>query len=392
MKIRGAISLLLVGLILITASACGSDEKDTTGQQSGEGDTNVTVTADGNIEASLQMKLTFGSGGRIEKIYVKEGDKVSEGDILAKLDTTALELALAQTKVSRAEANIGVDQAKAGVIQAQAGISQAQAALANAEIALELARNVYSVTDIKIAEAGVTLAQRHLDETLWAFSKYESGTPGYDMYLEVVLQAEARLKAANDTLDAILAGYDVKEVASKKLQVEAATHSLVLAGKTLAIAEDSLNLAEQASELAQQSVLLAQNRLDEATVTAPFDGTIYKIGVKEGEFLSPAAFASTTIVGIVDLSHMELHARVDELDIAKLEEGQKVTIILDALPETKLDGQITFISPVDSEPEGVLLFESDDEVKKYEVKIDFDVPGGLQIRSGMSATVEIIVK
>ncbi|MFC1920536.1 HlyD family secretion protein [Chloroflexota bacterium] len=392
MKIRGAISLLLVGLILITASACGSDEKETTDQQQSEGDTIVTVSADGNIEASLNTKLTFSSGGKVEAIYVKEGDKVSKDDILAKLDTSILELSVTRAEVAQTEAKIAVDKAEAGIIQAQVGMSQAQATLANAKIALELSRAIFSVSDIKIAETGVNLAQSHLDETLWTFLKYDPGTPSYDMYQEVVLQAEARLKAAEDTLDSMLAGYDVQEVASKRLQVEAAEQSVELAEQTLTIAEDSLILAEQSLELVRQSLEMAQIQLDEATIIAPFDGTVYKVGVKEGEFLSPATFSGTTIIGIVDLSHMELVASIDELDIAKIEIGQKVIISLDALPEVKLEGQITFISPVDSEPDGILLFESNDEVKKYDIKVDFNVTEGLGIRSGMSSTFNIIVE
>jgi len=392
MKRRGTIGILLLGLILITATACSSDDKETTGQQQAEGDINVTVTADGNIVATREARLTFGSGGKVEEIYVEEGDKVNKDDILAKLDTSSLELFLTQTNVARAEAEIAVDQAKAGIIQAQAGISQAQVTLANAEIALELARDTFSVTDIKVAEADVDVAQRHLDETLRTFSQYIPGTLGYDKYQEVVLQAEARLKAAKNTLDAMLTGFDVKEVASKKLQVEAAAQSVELAEQNLKIAEGSLILAEQSLELARQSVVLAQKQLEEATITAPFDGTVYKVGVKAGEFLSPAAFSGTTIVGIVDLSHMELVARVDELDVVKVRTGQKVDVSVDAIPGTKLEGRVTFISPVAREPVGVVLFEDEDEEKSYEVKINFDIPENSPIRAGMSATAEIIVE
>ncbi|MFC1933385.1 HlyD family secretion protein [Chloroflexota bacterium] len=392
MKKRGTISILLLGVILMTATACGSDDTETTSQQTVGGDNNVTVTADGNIEASREAKLTFSSGGRVEEIFVKEGDKVKKDDLLARLDSSVLELSLTQAKIARTKAEIAVAQANAGVIQAQAGISQAQVTLANAEIALELDRKIYTVTDIRVAEASLGIAQRNFDEALWVFAKHEQGTPGYDNYQKIVLQAEAGLKAAQDTLDAMLSGYDVKEVASKRLQVEAAGQSVELAEQNLKIAERSLSFAEESVELARQSVELAQKQLEEATITAPFDGTVYKVGVKAGEFLSPVAFPGITIIGIVDLSHMELAARVDELDIAKLDIGQKVMISLEALPEVMLEGRLTFISPVASEPDGIVLFEDDDEMEKYEIKVDFEVPGGLPVRSGMSSTLEIIVE
>ncbi len=406
MKRRGIIGILLLSLILITATACGSDDKEATNQQPAEGDINISVTGDGNIKASSHDRLTFGSGGKVEKIYVNEGDKVNEGDVLAELDTSTLELAeaqarvvLTQVKVSRTKARIAVTQAQTGIIQAQAGITQAQVTLKNAEIALELARTTYSVSDIRVAEAGVDVAQRDFDEVMFVFSKYDPGTPGYDKYQAVVLQAEAGLKAAKDTLEAMLTGFDVQEVALKRLQVKVAAQNLELAEQNLGLAEQSLGLAEESVEHTLQTVNLAQLSLDqakkdreEATIVATFDGIVVKVGVKEGEFLSPAAFTGTTIVEIINLSHMELTARVDELDIAKVKTGQKVIISVDAIAEVKLEGRVTFISPVASEPVGIVLFEDDDEVEKYEVTIDFDIPSDLPIRAGMSATAEIIVE
>ncbi|GAI42197.1 unnamed protein product, partial [marine sediment metagenome] len=131
--------------------------------------------------------------------------------------------------------------------------------------------------------------------------------------------------------------------------------------------------------------------LEEATIIAPFDGTVANIGAKEGEFLSPAAYTGTTIVELVDPRHMELTARVDELDVVKVKTGQKVMISVDAMPGAKLEGLVTFISPVAREP-GVVLFEDEDEEKEYEVKINFNIPENSPIRAGMSATAEIIVE
>jgi len=391
MKKRGTIGVLLLGIVLFTFTGCGSDNGEKAGQQS-EDDSNVSVTVDGNLEASRKIELTFGSGGKVEKIYVREGDKVSEGDILAELDTSTLELALAKAKVVRAEAELTVDKAVTGVIQAQAGVSQAQVTLVNSEIALEFARETYSVTDIKVAEANVDIAQRNFDEALWVFAKYDEGTPGYDKYQEVVLQAEAGLKAAKDTLNAMLSGYDVKEVTSKILQVKSAEKSVELSEQALNVAEKSLELAEKSLGYASQSVDLALKQLNEAVIKAPFDGTIYKISVKEGEFISPGAYTATVIIGIVDLTSMELVARVDEFDIAKIRIEQKVMIDIEALPEVRLEGEVAYISPITSESDGVLLFEDEDDPKEYKVRINFNIQKGLPIKAGMSATAEIVIE
>ncbi len=226
------------------------------------------------------------------------------------------------------------------------------------------------------------------------------------------VHAQSRLNTAEDRLDAMLAGSDAEAVAIKRLQLEAAEKAEAQAQKNLDKLSDDLTIkdlevesakesvehAQQTINLAQQNVNLAQKSLDqaredlgEATIVAPFDGIVSKVGVKVGEFLSPAAYTGTTIVELIDMRHMELTARVDELDVVKVKTGQKVLISVDAIPETKLEGRVTFISPVARES-GAVLFEDEDEEKEYEVKIDFNIPENSPIRAGMSATAEIIVE
>jgi len=453
MKRRGIMGMLLLGLLLIGVIACGSDDKETTSQQSTESDTNVTITADGNIEALSHERLTFGSGGKVGEIAVKEGDKVSKGDVLAKLDTGALELAEAQAQVALTQAQVALTQAQVAFTQAKLAQQTAEhnlkntqdtegtleLALSNAQIAVRTARfnlekttDLYTWSDIKMAKGDVDDARRYLDELLERIGKYlpkdDEGNypsieeyvfgedfpkpPGYKLWQRELVHAQSRLNTAEDRLDAMLSGSDPEEVAIKKLQLETAEKAEAEAQKNLDKLSDELvikaleveaakesvehaqqnvNLAQQNVDLAQKSRIQASKDLEEATIIAPFDGTVANIDVKEGEFLSPAAYTGTTIVELVDPRHMELTARVDELDVVKVKTGQKVMISVDAMPGTKLEGLVTFISPVAREP-GVVLFEDEDEEKEYEVKIDFNIPENSPIRAGMSATAEIIVE
>ena len=421
MKRRGIIGILLLGLILIGATACGGGDEETTAETV-KRDINVTVIGDGNIEASSHERLTFGSGGKIDKISVKEGDKVSKGDVLARLDTSALELAEAHAQVDLTQAQVDLTQAQLDLTQAKLARQTAGNNLKNTqdtEEALELAlfnaqidvrsaehyhnetRDIYTWPDIETAKKDVENAEAFLQYAL------ERNLPD-----ATITYAQARLDAAEAVLDAKRNAYDTEEVAIASMQLEAArraeaqaqknldklSDNLIIKELELESAKESVEHAQQNVNLAQQNVNLAQQSLDqarkdmeEATIIAPFDGTVAKIGTKEGEFLSPATYTVKTIVEIIDMRHMELTARVDELDVVKVKTGQKVIISVDAMPETKLEGRVTFISPVAREP-GVVLFESDDEEKDYEVKIDFDIPENSPIRAGMNATAEIIVE
>ena len=452
MKERGIMVMLLVGLLLISTIACSGGDQEPPAETV-KSDISVTVTGDGNIEASFHERLTFGSGGKVDEIAVKEGDRVKKGDVLARLDTSGLELAKDQAQIALTQAQVALTQAQVALTQAklaqqttennlkntqdmegtlELALSNAQIDVRIAKINLEQTRDLYTWSDIKTAKADVDDAGRYLDELLekvglflpedeeGQYPKIEEYVWGEDFFKgtawaswqEELVHAQSRLNTAEDRLDAMLSGSDPEEVAIKKLQIEAAEKAEAQAQKNLdklsdelaikalevELAKESVEHAQQNANLAQQNVNLAQKSLDqaqkylgEATIVAPFDGIVSKVGVKVGEFLSPAAYTGTTIVELIDLRHMELTARVDELDVVKVKTGQKAMISVDAMPETKLEGFVTFISPVAREP-GAVLFEDEDEEKEYEVKIYFNIPEKSPIRAGMSATAEIIVE
>ena len=125
--IAGGVVLAVGVFLFVFGAISGGDDKETTTQPMVKSNINVTVTGDGNVEASSHERLTFGSGGKVDVISVKEGGSVSKGDVLAKLDTSALELAEAQEQVA--------------LTQAQVALTQAQVALTQAKLAGQTAEN-----------------------------------------------------------------------------------------------------------------------------------------------------------------------------------------------------------------------------------------------------------
>ena len=368
MKSWRIIAVLLLCLILVGCIACnplgGEEEVNEQLVEVVRGDLTVTVSGSGNIEVSNEAKLSFGVGGKVGRIYVEEGDEVRKGEVLAKLETDALELALREARVAHTKAQVAVTQAEVAV-------TQAEISLKNAEIALEQTQETYTLSDIIAAEADVVIAKRDFDDVLWILSKYEPGTPGWESYQKIVAQAQARLKTAEDKLDAMLSGFDTEEVAVKKRQVE-------LAQQSLELAQQSVELNQQSLELARQSVEQAHKQLDEATITALFDSVVASVYVDEKD----TVIAGTTIVHLIDNSSMELEVEVDEIDVVEVKLGQRAIIEVDSLPALPLEGKVSFISLLPTEEAGVMV---------YNVEIDFDIPENVGIRAGMSATADIII-
>jgi RND family efflux transporter MFP subunit len=291
------------------------------------------------MEVATEANLTFGVGDTVAQIYVEEGDTVTRGDVLARLDTDALELAVTQAQVA--------------LTQQQVAVTRAQVALRTAEHSLDEARDLYTWPEIKVAQADVDDAEAFLQYVL------DRGLPE-----EALLYAQARFTAAEAKLDAMINSYDTEEVAIKKMEV--------------ALAEQSLELAQQSLEQIRQSLEQARKNLDKATLTAPFDGLIASVDADEGDIV----LATTKIIHLIDPTSMELKVEVDEIDIPGVQPNQPVIIDVDALPALPVEGRVISVSPLSVEEAGVVL---------YEVKIGFAVPEGSELRAGMSVDADIVI-
>ncbi|MEE8413308.1 MAG: efflux RND transporter periplasmic adaptor subunit [Dehalococcoidales bacterium] len=382
MKNRLIITGLILSLVLVGATGCNpfGGEAEDTGKMATvvRGDLTITVSGSGNLEVADDVKLAFGVGGRIDKLLVEEGDEVSQGDVIAMLETDALELTLNQLTLAYAQAEVAVTEAEITVIQYEAAVTQAEVTLKNAEISLEQTIKTSTLTDIKIAEAAMDTAKRDLDDALIVLSKYDEDTPGYGAYQKTVVQTQARYQTAKDRYDAMLSGFGTKEVLAKQQQVDTSGQSLEVARQSLELAKLAPELARQSLALAMQSLENARNQLDKATITLPFDGAIASVYVDEGDTI----LATTSIVHLIEPGRMELKVQVDEIDIPEMKLGQKAIIDVDALPDLLLEGKISFISLLPTIEGGVIV---------YVVTIDFDIPEGVGLRAGMSASTDIII-
>ena len=401
-KVRIIAAFLLL-LILTAVTACNplaeSEEEDEQYVEVERGDLFVTVSGSGNIETSEDANLSFGAGGRIDKIYIEEGDRVTKGEILAELDTDSLELAR--------------DQAQYALTQAQYALTQAELSQKTAEYALDTILNLKDALELVlfIAQIDVRSAKHYVDETqdiyTWpeievakaevddwkAFLDYLTSTGAEQEALDY---AQTRLDAAKDVLDAKTYAYDTEEVAIAKMQLEAAELAEAQAqknldemGEDIAIKELQVEAAKAAVVQAKQSVALARQSLEqtekdlkEAAIIAPFDGIVASVTAEEGDTIPSPSVSPRQIIKLIDPTSLELVVEVDEIDITDVEIGQEVIITLDALSDKEFAGIVAIIYPVPLEVGGVVV---------YKVKIELDVPEDSGVMVGMSAETDIIL-
>ena len=162
MKSWRIIAVLLLCLVLASCLACnpfGSKQEEASQQlvKVVRGDLTVSVSGSGNIEVSNEAKLTFGIVGKIDKIYVEEGDNVIEGDVLAKLDTDALELALTQAKLDVGASELALTQAQLDVSASELALTQAQLDVDASELALTQAKFDVGASEVALTQAELAL-------------------------------------------------------------------------------------------------------------------------------------------------------------------------------------------------------------------------------------------
>ncbi len=360
-----------------------------------------TVSATGNIEPEAQVSLSFRSAGRVDQVLVSVGQAVAEGQLLAQLDTTDLELALEQAEVSleisQAQlAKLESPPAEEDIAAAQANVSVAQASVASAEAALESAQASYrqllagpSPEELAVKESQVRQAEANLRQAQQAYDQVKN-LPNVG-----ALPQSAQLEQATIAYEVAKAQFELAtrppteaEIAAALSQIAQAELNLRQARSNLLTAQNALNqllegpdpedleIARAQVRQAELSRKQAQITLENAQIQAPFDGIVSQVNVRQGELYGGGSLPA---IVLTDLNSYHMTVLVDEIDVAQVRVGQSVRISLDALPDEKITGRVTRISPTADEVGGVVA---------YEVEIVPD-PTDAPLRAGMSATAII---
>lgn len=154
------------------------------------------------------------------------------------------------------------------------------------------------------------------------------------------------------------------------------------AAKELAVNQAGLNLARRQVESAGAALKESNANLGYATITAPILGVIASVSTQEGETVA-AGLNAPVFVTIVDLKRLQVDAFVDEVDIGKVHEGQKVVFTVDSYPAREFEGKVAAIYPKAVIQENVV---------NYDVVIDITSSYDGLLKPDMTASVTIMLE
>jgi HlyD family secretion protein len=307
------------------------------------------VTASGEIKPKNYINIGANQQGPIAELYVKEGDRVKKGQLLARIQA---EDASAMVRAQQAALKSSMDDSTAS----EAAV-KAQDDLVDA---LEYDLNK-DKADLAQKLADYQRAQQLFQEKLLAQQDFDSKKAAYDGAAAAVRGAESRLSQAKSQR-----------------------------------AQSAAQLSGAQVKITQQEALMDQQKVvfDKYKAYAPLDGMVTNLPVRVGETVVPGIESSTasTIMTIADMSEITAEVRVDETDIVSVALGQPADVTIDAIPNQTFRGHVTEIGDTALvRSTGVAASQSQtstQEAKDFKVVVALDAPED-RIRPGLSCTAKI---
>ena len=318
------------------------------------------INAKGEVKSEEPTKIYSNLTIPIKEVKVKAHDKVKANDVLAVLDTSKLEDQIRESEATISAADAGN----------QVAIDNAKSVYDNALALSSDEKN----QDIKNADVALNTAERDYENKKSLYDKYKELNESGGVSDQDLKEYEISYENAKDVYDKSIVALD-----NTKAKVK----------QDLVTAKNAYEAAKVKSEDNSQHVSLENLKkdLNNAAITSPVDGIISTVNASVG---NPS---SGTLFEIEDDKNLTVNVDVKEVDIEKIQEGQKAQIKTDSTGANIIEGEVINveqIAKVDDNNKLDLSNDSNDKEAKYEVKIKINDPS-IKLKIGMKAQADIIV-
>jgi len=288
----------------------------------------VLATGTVTLKTGAEVKIGARISGQLEKLMVKIGDIVRAGDMIATIEHEDL-----LARVAQFTADLKAEEARLKKIKEEGPleINKLKAGLEELNVQISLAKKMLSRNQA-LRKKGIVSES-------------------------VVDEADERSLVLNAQINLVEEEIKLEEV---RLQ-------------------NDIRLQDAKVEKAVANILEEETQLSYATVTAPIDGVVAFVSTQEGETVV-ASMSAPTFVTLIDLKKIEVTAFVDETDIGKIQERQKVKFTVDAFPKKFFDAEIREIRP-----KAVIK----DNVVNYEVMLEIFKKNISLLRPEMTANIVV---
>jgi HlyD family secretion protein len=297
------------------------------------------VNGTGQIKPKTYVNIGATAFGRITHLYVKEGDRVKAGTVLATVESVQPQATVSAQEATIAASKTDITSFTAAEKTAEANIDQGKA-------------------DLEQKKLDYNRSQALYNDKLIAKQDYDAKKAAYDMAVATLAQREAALAQARAQTDS-QRGHMNQAVASQRANYDA---------------------------------------LDKTISRAPFDGLVTNVPVREGEtvVLGIQNAEGSTLMTLADMSVITAEVKVDETDIVNVSLNQPVDVTVDALPGRTFKGHVTEVGDQALlRTTGIATSQSTtgtEEAKDFKVVVTLDKSPGVsldELRPGLSATAKV---
>jgi HlyD family secretion protein len=295
----------------------------------------TVVSGTGQIKPKTYVNVGATSFGRITHLFVKEGDKVKKGQVIATVENVQPQANVQAQKATISAAKTDISSYIAAEKTGEANVQHAKADLEQKKLDWERAQSLFK-------------------DGIMAKQDYDAKKAAYDTDLASLAQAEAQVNQAKAQTASARGHFD-QQVAQLRFN------------------EDALN---------------------KTVSIAPFNGLVTNLPVREGETVVVGIqnAEGSTLMTIADMSVVTAEVKVDETDIVNIKIGQSADVTVDAIPGKVYKGHVTLVGDQALlRSTGVATSQSTtgtEEAKDFKVVVTLDQPSD-ELRPGLSTTAKI---
>jgi membrane fusion protein (multidrug efflux system) len=323
------------------------------------------TTDDAQIEKNMNPIIPRVTG-YITKVYVKDNDFVKKGDTLFTIDNK--------------DYLVKVEDAKAGLLAAEGNFSASKADIESASASIAV-----SNANVQSAGGNIETAKIRLGRATNDFERYNNLYKSHSITKQQFEQALAAKQEAESQL----------RILQEQQKASAYQKSVIIAKS---------NVSNKQTEVAAANIKRAQAMLDAAklnlgytVVTASIDGQVSKINIQPGQLVQPGQ----SLFYIINNAEAWVIANFKETQLNKMTIGQKVSIKVDAYPDTDFEGTITSFSPATGSKFSLLPPDNATgnfvkTIQRLPIKISLNANNDAEkvklLRPGMNVDVDVHLK
>ena len=363
------------------------------------------VSVTGQVKSSRDAKLAFKNSGKVVQILTEVGNKVTEGQILIRLDNAELQAQLKQKQGALEAAEAQLAQLQLGQDNNyQNSLSSLRNAFINADDAVnQKTNNLFTNPNTQPQLSFITLdsqaridsvAQRLLVATVLPQWSQEMNKLTFSSPIQEIEQALNDGKNSLEIIQNFLARtFDAVNLAANLDSTTKNTYltNLTTARTNINTAYENLNnqiqaialqktkITSQQAEIKQTDadIDLIQAKLADTVMRSPFNGLITKVDIKLGEMTA----ANQEVISVIAENALEIETNIPEVDITKVKIGDEARVTLDAFGNDVIfQAKVIAIDPAETVIEGVAT---------YKTTLQF-AQENEQIKPGMTANINIM--